>query len=108
MDTQQVFVFVDTMVFEKTGKHLTNVQRVLLSSSLSDRQLRYHDIAKSYGYSVSYLKQDIGPKLWRLLSEVFGEKVSKNNFRSALERKWYQVDKSVNVETFYRTSLQGF
>ena len=92
MDIQQALVFVDTLIFETTGKHLTDVQRVLLSSSLSDRQLRYHDIAKTYGYSVNYLKQDIGPKLWRLLSEVCGEKVSRTNFRSALERKWYQAD----------------
>lgn len=105
MDIQQALVFVDTLIFETTGKHLTDVQRVLLSSSLSDRQLRYHDIAKTYGYSVNYLKQDIGPKLWRLLSEVCGEKVSKTNFRSALERKWYQADSTV-VEG--NLSLQPF
>ncbi|MEA5515388.1 NB-ARC domain-containing protein [Nodularia sp. UHCC 0506] len=92
MDIQQALVFVDTLIFEKTGKHLSDLQRRLLHSFWSDPHLRYHDIAETYGYSVNYLKQDIGPKLWQLLSEGCGEKVSKTNFRSALERKWQQAD----------------
>jgi WD40 repeat protein len=92
MDVQQALDFVDTLVFEKKGKHLTDLQRLLLHSSWSEPHLRYHDIAQKYGYSVSYLKQDIGPKLWQLLSEVCGEKVSKTNFRSALTRQWHQSD----------------
>jgi len=94
MDIQEALAFVDTLVFEKTGKHLSDLQRMLLHSSWSDPHLRYHDIAQTHGYSVNYLKQDIGPKLWQLLSEVCGEKVSKSSFRSALERKWHQADKN--------------
>ncbi|AFY46608.1 WD40 repeat-containing protein [Nostoc sp. PCC 7524] len=98
MDVQQALAFVDTLIFEKKGKHLSDLQRLLLHSSWSDPHLRYHDIAKTYGYSVNYLKQDIGPKLWQLLSEVCGEKVSKSNFRSALERRLHQTDVTAVVE----------
>ncbi|GAX37841.1 NB-ARC domain-containing protein [Nodularia sp. NIES-3585] len=92
MDIQQALVFVDTLIFENTGKHLSDLQRRVLHSFWSNPHLRYDDIAKTYGYSVNYLKQDIGPKLWQLLSESCGEKVSKSNFRSALERSWHQAD----------------
>ena len=98
MDAQQALVFVDTLIFTKKGKHLSDLQRLLLDLSWSDPRLRYDDIAKTYGYSVNYLKQDVGPKLWQLLSEVCGEKVSKTNFRSALERRWHQADATPVVE----------
>jgi len=42
--------------------------------------------ASDYRYIPSYLKQDVGPKLWKLLSETLGEVVSKTNFQAALER----------------------
>lgn len=98
MDVQQALDFVDTLVFEKKGKRLTDLQRLLLHSSWSEPHLRYHDIAQNYGYSVSYLKQDIGPKLWQLLSEVCGEKVSKTNFRSALIRRSHHTDVNSVIE----------
>jgi WD40 repeat protein len=98
MDVQQALAFVDALVFAKKGKHLSDLQRLLLHASWSDPRQRYDDIAKAYGYSVNYLKQDVGPKLWQVLSEVCGEKVSKTNFRSALERRSQQVDVTAVVE----------
>ncbi len=91
MDNQQALTIVDTLVFTKNGKYLNDIQRILLHSSLSDPRLRYDDIAKNHGYSLNYLKQDVGPKLWQMLSDVCGEKVSKTNFRSALERRCHQA-----------------
>ncbi len=101
MDNQQALTVVDTLVFTKKGKYLSDVQRLLLHSSLSDPRLRYDDIAKNHGYSLNYLKQDVGPKLWQMLSEVCGEKVSKTNFRSALERQCHQI----NLQSIAVTSL---
>ena len=40
------------------------------------------------GYAASYLTRDVGPKLWQLLGQALGETVSKNNFQTALERRW--------------------
>jgi WD40 repeat protein len=87
MDKQQALAVVDNLVFTKKGKYLSDVQRLLLESSWSEPRLRYDDIAKTHGYSLNYLKQDVGPKLWQMLSDICGEKVSKTNFRSALERQ---------------------
>ena len=42
--------------------------------------------ASNYRYTPSYLKQGVGPRLWRLISEVLEEEICKTNFRAALER----------------------
>ncbi|PSB57669.1 NB-ARC domain-containing protein [Chamaesiphon polymorphus] len=105
MDTQQALAVVDALVFTKKGKYLSDVQRLLLDSSLSDPRLRYDDIAKTHGYSLNYLKQDVGPKLWQMLSEVCGEKVSKTNFRAALERQCDRVNlQSIAAENLSLTT----
>jgi NB-ARC domain len=104
MDNQQVLTVVDTLVFTKKGKYLSDIQRLLLNSSLSDQRLRYDDIAKHHGYSLNYLKQDVGPKLWQMLSDVCGEKVSKTNFRSALERQWERLVVRLDAHNLEETS----
>lgn len=87
MDVEKVLEFTDALVFAKTGKHLSDLQRMLFRASWPGTRQHYDEIAKAYGYSVNYLKQDAGPKLWHLLSEVCGEKVRKTNFRAAIERQ---------------------
>ncbi|MEA5551959.1 NB-ARC domain-containing protein [Anabaena cylindrica UHCC 0172] len=47
--------------------------------------LTYEQIAKKLGYQPDYMKY-VGFQLWRLLTEAFGEKVTKSNFRSVLRR----------------------
>jgi WD40 repeat protein len=100
MNPKQAVEFTDQLLFEKTGKRLTDLQRVLLESCCSDKRQSYQEIAISQGYSITYLKQDIGPKLWQLLSNIFEEKVRKNNFRAALERKAkeYQIQEQTKIE----------
>ncbi len=48
----------------------------------------YMQIASHSGYDPGYVK-DAGSKLWQLLSEAFGEKVTKKNFQLVLEQHWY-------------------
>jgi hypothetical protein len=87
MNLEEILRFVDELVFSKTQKHLKDVQVSILQGAWQGQN--YEEIADALGYTDKYLKQDVGPKLWKLLSEIFGEKVSKTNFRSALERQWY-------------------
>ncbi|NEO16759.1 MAG: hypothetical protein F6K59_00655 [Moorea sp. SIO3F7] len=47
------------------------------------------------------MKQTVAPKLWKLFSEALGEKVSKTNFRSVLERR------QVNQESSHTQELLG-
>ena len=79
--------FTEQLVFAKTGKSLSDVQRVVLHSSWYEQRKTYDQIAQEFGYSATYIKQIVAPKLWKLLSGVLGEKVNKNNFRAAIERR---------------------
>lgn len=87
MNVEEVFKFTDALVFNKMGKRLNDLQRLLIQTAWSKPGQCYDQIAEATGYSTNYLKQDAGPKLWLLLSDVFGEKVKKSNFRAAMERQ---------------------
>ena len=82
---EEYFFNMDEVVFEKIGVHLTDVQRVVFKGACQG--YTYEEIAANEGYSINYLKQDVGPILWKTLSEALGEKVSKTNFQTALQRR---------------------
>ncbi len=86
MDFEQALKVANTAVFALFGRHLTDVETAILLGSWQSQT--YERIAETSGYSISYLTRDIGPKLWKLLSQALGETVSKTNFQAALERHW--------------------
>ncbi len=86
MDFEEAVKVADAAVFAKTKRHLKDLEAAILRGAWQHQ--KYHEIAKTYGYSDDYLTYDVGPKLWKLLAEALGEKVSKTNFQAALERRW--------------------
>ncbi|MBE9046880.1 PQQ-binding-like beta-propeller repeat protein [Pleurocapsales cyanobacterium LEGE 10410] len=78
----------DRELYDSKGFYLTDLQKMVLKGAIDNQT--YEEIAEQAGYSDKYLKRDVGPKLWKLLSEALGERVSKKNFRSALERKLWE------------------
>ncbi|MBW4466599.1 MAG: pentapeptide repeat-containing protein [Pegethrix bostrychoides GSE-TBD4-15B] len=95
MELETAIAFTDALVFAQMGEHLNDLQQALLQASWSWERQNYEQIANRYGYSATYLKHDVGPKLWKLLSEVLQEKVTKASFRAAIERR-YQASGSVS------------
>jgi WD40 repeat protein len=89
MTFEQALEIVNTAVFAAMGRHLTDVEVVIFRGSWDGQT--YERIAEVSGYSVNYLKQDMGPKFWRLLTKSLGESVSKTNFRTALARQQKQT-----------------
>ncbi len=83
MNLKEALKIADRIIFEKTGQHLDDVQEAVLKGTL-ERET-YKHIAKEFDCSESNVRQ-IGSELWRILSEKLGEKVSKTNFRSAMDR----------------------
>lgn len=73
-------------LFLRKGRRLSEVEIAILKGSWE--QQTYEEISVDTCYSLNYLKQDVGPKLWRLLSEVFNEKVTKINFQFSIERQY--------------------
>ena len=81
-----MLTLIDDLATQVTGSSLTDLQRAILTDCWQDSRITYEAIANKHGYSVKYIKQDVGPKLWKLLSIICSEKVKKNNFKSAVER----------------------
>jgi DNA replication protein DnaC/DNA-directed RNA polymerase specialized sigma24 family protein len=85
---QDVLDFADDLVFEKTGKHLTDLQQAVIKGAYQGKS--YAHIAKERYCSSGHVK-DIAYGLWDLLSELLGEKIDKFNLGSTLER--YTISK---------------
>lgn len=88
MDIEQVLRTANAALFTYSGKRLSAVEASILLGSL--QRQTYEKIAETSDYATSYLKYDVGPKLWKRLGQALGETVSKTNFQSALEHYWHQ------------------
>ncbi len=86
MNVEEALEVADEAVFVNVGRRLSKVEIAILKGSWEN--LTYEQIASEASYSVAYVKRHVGPELWKLLTEALGEKVSKSNFHSALERRW--------------------
>ncbi|NEQ43107.1 MAG: AAA family ATPase [Leptolyngbya sp. SIOISBB] len=62
---------------------LSNLQETVFCQVWEDKT--YAEIADEYNYEHSYIR-DIGFRLWQILSEALGEKVSKSNVKALLGR----------------------
>ncbi|NES85604.1 MAG: hypothetical protein F6K10_31675 [Moorea sp. SIO2B7] len=80
----EVKEITDRLVFQKTRKHLSDVEIIVLQGSWEGKT--YEEMAQQAGYTDNYLNKDVGNKLWKKLSGICGEKVSKKNLREPLKR----------------------
>jgi DNA-directed RNA polymerase specialized sigma24 family protein len=62
---------------------LSKVQKVVFRYSWEGQS--YKEIAEQFGYTLGYIK-DTGSDLWKMLSDVLGEKVTRRNFQVVLKR----------------------
>ncbi|WP_299410223.1 NB-ARC domain-containing protein [Acaryochloris sp. IP29b_bin.148] len=68
---------------------LSNIQTTVFLQAWQGKT--YQQIAQSTGYDADYIK-DVGHKLWRKLSALLGESLSKHNFCSILRRRFQQLE----------------
>jgi WD40 repeat protein len=85
MKLEQAIDLINAALVAREGKSLTDAEVAIVSGAWQGQT--YSTIAETSGYALSYLSTDIGPAFWRRLSQALGEKVSKANFRSAIERQ---------------------
>jgi hypothetical protein len=90
MTVDEALTIVETVVDYPS---LNKVQKIVFRQSWEGRS--YVEIAQSAGYDSDYIK-DAGAKLWKQLSEAFGEKVKKDNIQSVLKR--YTRRHKVNLQ----------
>ena len=85
MNVEDVVQWMNNLIFDKTGEHLTPVQEAIVTG-VWQRQ-KYPQIAKEFNCSESHVKKEAA-KLWEKLREELGEDLNKLNFRSKLEKKY--------------------
>jgi tetratricopeptide (TPR) repeat protein len=83
MDAKAALAWLDTIIPAQTGERLSDLQKVILQQVWLGR--KYLDIANDYGCTEGHAK-DVGSQLWKLLSQVLREKITKGNCRATLER----------------------
>jgi hypothetical protein len=76
----------DEAIFAHTARHLRNIEVAVLRGALQGQ--KYDQIAAACDYAPEYIKHDVGPKLWQLLSCSLGERVSKTNLTAVLAQRW--------------------
>ncbi|MBF2029801.1 MAG: tetratricopeptide repeat protein [Oscillatoriales cyanobacterium C42_A2020_001] len=91
MGAEESLQLVDRLVLNATSEHLSDLRAAVFRGSWEGET--YDAIAERLGYAEAYVKEE-GANLFRLLTEILGERVTKTNFRAALER--YQASMSGN------------
>ncbi|NEZ64897.1 response regulator [Leptolyngbyaceae cyanobacterium CCMR0082] len=85
-DTDSILEFAETLIHKKTDTFCSELQRQILIAALQGERKTYDQIAEECGYSAKYVKQDVAPKLWQLISQSLDQKVTKANVRGLLEQ----------------------
>lgn len=90
MDMQSLenaLAFVEEAVYKHSGEPLSDLQKLILRAAWEGNQKTYSQIAAEYNYSDKYLQQVVGPKLWQLISNALGQKVTKSNLKVILTQQ---------------------
>ncbi|MDJ1182903.1 NB-ARC domain-containing protein [Roseofilum casamattae] len=101
MDAQHLMEWLDKLMVEKTGSHLNNLEQVVLRGVWNNQ--KYKKIADEYHCTEANVKR-VASELYSFLSEELEEKVSKSNFRAAMER--YYISNS-SVGNFAQSQFFG-
>ncbi|MEM1307979.1 MAG: WD40 repeat domain-containing protein [Cyanobacteria bacterium P01_H01_bin.153] len=83
MDIETLSNTANRLVFEKTGQHLSTLEKAVLQGALEHQS--YKALATTTYRSAKTLK-DIGAQLWQKLATVLDTPIKKSNVRAELER----------------------
>ncbi|MDB9528371.1 tetratricopeptide repeat protein [Oscillatoria sp. CS-180] len=83
MNADAVLELADSLVFNATGRHLSDLQRKILKDVW--RRQTYSQIARRLRYTEGHIK-DVASQIWQALSQSLDERVTKSNSLSVLER----------------------
>ncbi len=81
MDSTEALNLIENLVYWQTGKHLNDLERKIFLGSWDN-----HTYEQIHPLNPDYVEKDVGYKLWKKISNLLGEKVTKKKFRRAIER----------------------
>ncbi|NEP41990.1 MAG: NACHT domain-containing protein [Okeania sp. SIO2G4] len=95
MDIQEILNLADHLIFNQTGKHLDDLQQVILRGTFQGK--KYSEIAQEFQCTNGHVR-DVASELWKTFSETFGEQVNKSNLRTTFDRWQFSIGSSTNIE----------
>lgn len=93
INTESLIEAVDEAALSARDKHLNRAEKLLIEGVFAE--LPYKEIAEVNSYSVGYIRR-LATSLWEALSEVFDEKVTKNNLKEVI--KPFAVHKQLTIK----------
>ncbi|MHC5915231.1 MAG: hypothetical protein ACYTXE_30530 [Nostoc sp.] len=88
MENQEILSFIKEQVVQKTRKPLTFAEESLICECWEDNK-PYEELEEPFcGHTIGYIKTQTAPKLWDRLTQITGQKVTKRNFKSILEKAY--------------------
>ncbi len=103
MTGQEALKIIDRLLEQHQRGSLKTIQAAIVSQVWKGDS--YREIGRELGYEPEYIKQ-VASQLWKLLSEVVGQKVSKSNLCAIVQR--YQTSltianwgEAIDVSHFY-------
>lgn len=81
LDINQAIGLIDNRI---SPRHLSRIQEIILIKSLAGKT--YSQIAIEHNYGMEYIKNS-GSELWKLLSQAFGQQITKSNCSSFIRRQ---------------------
>jgi diguanylate cyclase (GGDEF)-like protein len=97
---ETILEFAEALVHADTGGYLSDLQKIILLTTLQGGRKTYEQIADECGYSAKYVQRCVAPKLWQSFSQALGEKVTKKNVRAVLEREMREQKQASKTELF--------
>ncbi|MFM7601016.1 MAG: hypothetical protein ACKO7R_07445 [Pseudanabaena sp.] len=87
------------------NKSLSTIQEAIFRQTWDGKT--YSEIAEKVGYDAAYIR-DVGYKLWQLLSESFGDRVTKNNLQVVLRRYSNRaLTTNPNISNTYQSAINS-
>lgn len=83
MTFEEALKVIKTTLYNNKRKQLTVIEKEILKAAWENET--YATTAKNSHLSVGHIK-DVAYKLWKQLSEILGEKVTKTNLRMVLQK----------------------
>lgn len=83
MEAETALEWVDQLFVRNTGEPLSALQKEILAQVLQGQ--KYLEIAAHSGYTEGHIK-DVSSQLWKVLSRLLGERITKTTCRAVLER----------------------
>ncbi|BBH38491.1 hypothetical protein myaer102_09920 [Microcystis viridis NIES-102] len=105
MNITEVLQLIDERLIERDKKPLNTIQKAIFEGSWQGQS--YQEIGNEYHRSESHIREE-GAKLWKLLSDAFGEEIRKSNFRSTIERMKIKSSQIVEINQNFNFCSQIF